>query len=400
MQDSKTALNIYVGLFAILTLTEFFESSLFVSLVRGLFILWSFSYFVKVLVNFKKEPLFIKSLIILFVMFAVYGTLPVLEGKTFHVTAISVKKVISYAYLLKISISLLPIFVFYSYAKKGILTKRYICNSIWFLFAVVTLYYLLMRQTAMGRNDTDEITNNAGYRVLSIIPLLMFLKAKSLKQILFLVYCLLLIILAMKRGAILCSLIVVGIYFLYLLRGKRKSSFWTAIIIICLSVGFLIFAFDRMMSKSELFQERVEETLDGNSSERDTYYLFFLNYYLNETTEREFLLGRGANGTLEIWSNYAHNDWLEIAINQGLLGVAIYLVFWICFLALCLKKIDAQFKTVLWMLFSIYFLKTFFSMSYDQYTLYASIALGYCVAFTYAKKTKVSINTVNSLLRK
>ena len=98
MQDSKTALNIYVGLFAILTLTEFFESSLFVSLVRGLFILWSFSYFVKVLVNFKKEPLFIKSLIILFVMFAVYGTLPVLEGKTFHVTAISVKKVISYAY--------------------------------------------------------------------------------------------------------------------------------------------------------------------------------------------------------------------------------------------------------------------------------------------------------------
>jgi O-antigen ligase len=141
------------------------------------------------------------------------------------------------------------------------------------------------------------------------------------------------------------------------------------------------YAVNRMMSRSDYFQERVNDTMEGDTSGRDIYYAFFIDYYLNNTTDEEFLLGMGANATLGIWHNYAHNDWLEIAINQGLFGVFLYLIYWITFLKLCLKKgVEHKIKTALWIVFVIYFLQTFFSMSYSDYTLYSSMVLGYCIA--------------------
>ncbi len=122
--------------------------------------------------------------------------------------------------------------------------------------------------------------------------------------------------------------------------------------------------------------------MEGNSSGRDFIYEFFWYYFLDSTTTKQFLFGGGAFETLFLFNIYAHNDWLEIAINQGVLGLSIYVFFWLTFLRLCLKcKSDILVKTALWMLFVFFLLKSMFSMSYDQFTLYSNIVLGYCMAY-------------------
>ena len=37
-------------------------------------------------------------------------------------------------------------------------------------------------------------------------------------------------------------------------------------------------------------------------------------------------------------SNFAHNDWLEILTNQGLVGVVIYGFYWVCFMLTCRSR--------------------------------------------------------------
>ncbi len=86
------------------------------------------------------------------------------------------------------------------------------------------------------------------------------------------------------------------------------------------------------MSSSDYMMERIEDTLAGNSSSRDGLYSFFWKYFTEDSCFIHYLLGRGANGTLDIYYNYAHNDWLEIAVNQGLLGIFVYAFYWFGFL--------------------------------------------------------------------
>ena len=78
-----------------------------------------------------------------------------------------------------------------------------------------------------------------------------------------------------------------------------------------------------MMSNSEYFVSRYEQTLEGNTSGRNDIYENLWNTLLLEPNPLYFYLGRGANSTLNIVGNGAHQDWLETFCNNGLLGVII-----------------------------------------------------------------------------
>ena len=126
--------------------------------------------------------------------------------------------------------------------------------------------------------------------------------------------------------------------------------------------------------------KRIEDTLSGNSSGRDNLYTFFWNYFTENADFTHYLLGRGANGTLEIYYNYAHNDWLEIAVNQGLLGIIIYAFYWFCFYKTWKHAKNIDSKTILVLTALIFFAKTLFSMSYADMSYVSTSVLGYALA--------------------
>lgn len=331
--------------------------------------------------QWRNKPIYFKGLNILILLFTIYGFILVFMSPStiyYPLSGISMK---SYSYIKSIYLSLLPIYPFYYYIKKGFLTAERL--RIWgvIFLASVTLSYIRMQRDALkALLDADEITNNSCYLFLSCLPLLVLYRKKPLIQFACLAFVIAFIVMGMKRGAIAIGL-VCAVYFM--LQSIRNSKGKTRILFMLLSIGICIcavFFFTHEMTTSDYMMKRIDDTLAGNTSGRDNLYSFFWKYFTEQADFKHYLIGRGANGTLEIYYNYAHNDWLEIAVNQGILGVVVYAFYWLCFYKTWKHATNIDAKTILALTALIFFAKTMFSMSYNDMSYVSTSVLGYALA--------------------
>lgn len=333
------------------------------------------------------QPSYFKGLNLLVLMFSIYGFALIISSPSTLYYPISGISIPSYNYIKSIYLSILPIYAFYYFSYKGYLTAEKLrLWAIIFCVSCIVSYYYNMRQGLeflIRRGSlAKEITNNVGYTFLSLIPIWVLFRKKPLLQYLGLTLCMAYIIMGMKRGAILIGGVIV-LYFVWRIiktsRGRQRVViFFLTIVLAIVAVYFVI----DMLSNSDYFVQRLEATKEGNSSGRDSLYSFFWTYFTERADFVQYLFGRGANGTLEIYYNYAHNDWLEIAVNQGMFGVIIYVVYWICFYRTWRRSTNVEAKMILALVGIIYFAKTIFSMSYSDMTYICTSVFGYALATT------------------
>ena len=280
---------------------------------------------------------------------------------------------------------MLPIYPFYYFAKKGYLSAGRLRKWGFVFLVSAVISYFKMQQEAFEKllelgSTAEEVTNNSGYLFLSCIPLLVIYRTKPFVQFAALAFVMAFIVMGMKRGAILIGT-VVFVYFIAQTiknsRGKYRFLFIVLSIIVC--IGAVCF-FMYQMENSDYMMRRIEDTMEGNSSHRDDLYSHFWNYFMYSATSLHFLCGRGANGTLEIYYNYAHNDWLELAVNQGILGLLVYIFYWISLCKTWKRTSNIEARTILVMTIFIFFAKTIFSMSYGDMTYVNTSVLGYALA--------------------
>jgi O-antigen ligase len=185
----------------------------------------------------------------------------------------------------------------------------------------------------------------------------------------------------MKRGAILCGVICLVWFMVTNLRKVPRKRKWIVVLVTVAVVVAGVYFFNYMMETSSYFRYRLAATEAGESSGRNDLYSTFYNHFIHEDNPWKFLFGNGASATLKISYNFAHNDWLEIAINQGVVGLVIYLIYWVCYFITWRKtKQQPQAFMAIGMIFINYFLSTLFSMSYDSVSRCAAMVLGYYLA--------------------
>ena len=146
-------------------------------------------------------------------------------------------------------------------------------------------------------------------------------------------------------------------------------------------VSFVIYYFIQdMFESSNYFEKRVTQTLNGDSSTRDETYSYLLDLFLNESSIISFFIGYGADGSILMTDNYAHQDWLELAINCGVLGVTCYIYYWFSFWR-DIKQLpkNNDIHAMLMICFITMLLRSMFSMGYSDIMLGASISCGYCL---------------------
>lgn len=350
----------------------------------GLTLLVSVSCTIKVL-QWNNNPVYFKGFNMLMLLFTIYGFALIVSSPSTLYYPLSGKTMPSYNYIKSIYLSLLPIYPFYYYTKKGYLTAERL--RIWGLIflASITLSYFRMQREALAQlleegSSVEEVTNNMGYLFLSILPMLVIYRKKPLLQFAAFAFVMAFLIMGMKRGAIAIGF-VSATYFMWQLikksSGRVRFMFIFLSVAICVSV---VYFFIYEMATSDYMQHRLESTMEGNSSGRDNLYSFFWHYFTDEADVLHYLIGRGANGTLEIYYNYAHNDWLEIAVNQGVLGLVVYAFYFLGFYKTWKCATNADAKTILALMLFIFFAKTLFSMSYADMTFVATAPLGYALA--------------------
>jgi len=322
-----------------------------------------------------------KGLTLLVAMFTVYGLVLILSGRV--IVRPSGAVVPNYNYIKDIYISLLPVFPFYVFTKQGKLDENMLRDwaVVFLLLTIVSYFFTSQQHLIESENGAEEFTNNLGYVFLPLIPLLVFWNRNRTIQYVGLVVIMLFVLLCFKRGAIIIGAICAAVFLIRTMRsttGTRKV--WVVVLSVVVILAGVYFV-SHLLETSYYFNRRFEETLEGNSSGRDELYGVYWNHFKNEMNPLLFLFGNGANATLTISDNYAHNDWLELAINQGLLGIIIYFVYWLGFYKSWKQTaFDGDIHLAMGLCLMIYFLKTFFSMSYGSMPLYANICIGYCMA--------------------
>ncbi|MBO5619247.1 MAG: O-antigen ligase family protein [Paludibacteraceae bacterium] len=187
----------------------------------------------------------------------------------------------------------------------------------------------------------------------------------------------------MKRGAIfVASICLIPFVLQSIKQGNSKQR-------IVFSIAFLafivvgIYFIQYMLNTSEYFITRINDTLEGNSSLRDSLYAELWKYFINQDSIIEMFFGGGANKTIYIVGNYAHNDWLEILINQGLIGILIYFIYWIALWKTyksCrnIPELNTARNGIL-ICFIASLLMTLFSMSYSNLSIGLTMTLGLCL---------------------
>ncbi len=325
-----------------------------------------------------KLPVFFTGLNMLMALFSLYGVFLILGSDNIGIP--------KYDYLKGIWISLLPIYAFYVFFKEKQINESaiYVWICAFTLIAIAGYYYserIFLLNALLNHSNKVEFTNNAGYAFLSLIPAYVLLYKKPLIQYAALGLSIVYMLISMKRGAIIIGVMCLLLFMWNSLKNVTvKKKMTLVMLIVFLFYGSFWFV-QHKMSESLFFQMRVEDSLEGNSSGRDVIYERILNYYWNETTPIEFMLGSGANASLRKLGVFAHNDWLEIAVNQGLFGIVIFLVFVLLFAKNAISKsYDCHVRLVFQLSFMIFFMKTFFSMSYSDMNLSMTFVLGYCLA--------------------
>ena len=297
------------------------------------------------------------------------------------------ERVTSFNTLKTVLISMLPIYAYYHFSRKGLITESNISRYLLCLLALATIMFIRKQNELMIQTtDVEEFTNNIAYDFLQLIPMLVFLKNKLIWQYTTLAYIVIFVLLGMKRGAILIGVLCL-LYFIYQSYRivSRKNKIRLVALVIIAIVGLSYFASD-FIASSEYFQYRMEETLEGDTSGRNVIYSSLFNHVISRDSLGSILFGEGINHSVAIAGNYAHNDWLELAVNMGLLGILIYITYFTSLtrFTLNIKRYNRDKYVSLVLCLIVMFSTTLISMSYGSLSIGITLALGFNLTNTHS----------------
>lgn len=234
-----------------------------------------------------------------------------------------------------ITIALFSYFPFYYYAKHGYIDTNNIKGFVILLFitSIFNLLYGNFVQT-QERMEEHNVLNQA-YLLVQLIPLFfIFCRGRQL----YLLFALagILILWGSKRGAILCFLVDTLVLFIYMLKEeawvKKYSGVALVLIVILVAVGTYY------VLGNEFLQERLLTTGsedDKSGAIRSERYLMLYTVFFNFSDTMQILFGHGFAQTVTYGEGLAHQDWAELIIDNGLLGLISYLIL----IIICIKSI-------------------------------------------------------------
>ena len=290
-------------------------------------------------------------------------------------------------FLMSIFSSIGPVFSFYLYTKKGLLYENKLKAWFWPFLIIAIIAFFVSREKGIALaieqgSDMEDVTNNASYFIAGLLPFIFLLKKNRFLQYLTIIVIFYFIITSIKRGAILVGALIFVWFFNVSYTSSSKSKRWAVLL---LTIILLIVSYHfvtKLYEQNDYFQHRVEQTVEGNSSNRNLMYVGLLEHFITNDNPMQFLFGEGAYHTVNINRGFkAHNDWLELLIDCGLVTTMIYVIYWISFFVVITKnKSNAMIYFMLGASFIYTLTRTFFSMSFDDTPFFVSMIIGYCFA--------------------
>lgn len=273
---------------------------------------------------YKKKLIHISRIFIVFMVYCwlvttFYG--PIYKNTTsFHA-----------ALILSIT-TILPLFMYiYMYKTVGKISRSFIFVVVSIGVGYLLVYYLLSYKEMMIYSAlNDEVRSSSSYIFLFLLPFLFDTYKKWLK-ILFIVIVLTIIVSSLKRGGIVASVLGLMSYFIVDLIIKNKKSGLKVIgaIIGVSIVFFVVILIIEYNTGSNIFDRFLDIKDDGGSGRIDVYKTTYV--MISQSDFFQYIFGHGYNMVLanSPMNLSAHNDFLEIWYDYGLIALLLYICLYI-----------------------------------------------------------------------
>lgn len=288
----------------------------------------------------------------------------------------------------------LPLFPFYFLARKGEFKESHLLRFfiIMLILSVIEFNYNKNVIISNRISDNTNVVNNTSYYFALLLPYIFIFKNRII-SILSLFIILFFILQGAKRGALIVGLVGAAFYIYYNLTSispkRRITNYLFTISGVLVSLFYL---YDYFLNNEYLI-ERIANISEGGSG-RDIIFINLLNNWYNSDNLFNILFGYGFASTLKYsgTGHFAHNDWLELLTNFGILGVGLYLLIFLNMMFMLFSKnLSYQYKFILISIIFMWFFNTLFSM---VYTSYSGILLMVILSFLIAKKYSKSNSNI------
>ena len=204
---------------------------------------------------------------------------------------------------------------------RNIVSRGVVLRRMYILLAIIGALYFL--RTRLG---VDHQTNTI-YFVYLTLPWLLFGSKKTPSIILMMIFTFL-AMLSLKRSMLLSTVLVWAFYFLYGMENRRNRIF-TILFSLAIVVGIYML-YDRVDDRlGGLLTERVnkEETNTGRS--REAIWEITASMIQNSSIDK-LIVGHGHFGVRRdsFLGISAHNDFLEVIYDYGIIIFILYLCLW------------------------------------------------------------------------
>lgn len=186
-----------------------------------------------------------------------------------------------------------------------------------------------------------------------------------------------------KRGAFISGTMGFIVFTYYQLKTIDEKYRYRSYLLVFIGVlGLSYFAYD-VFQNNEFLIDRLQAIGQGDSSGRDRIYANIFNAWLNTENMFNLLFGFGFAASLSLsgTGNYAHNDWLELLSNFGLLGIVVYMFLFLTAISYIRnKKWDIDKRLLLLTVVLIWFFDAMFARWYISMSGFAQpILLAYLI---------------------
>lgn len=276
----------------------------------------------------------------------------------------------------------------------------FIINTIWICPILIFLYIFsipLIQKHLNGQGQLGAVIFPTYYCITYLVILLVTIKTKM--KWVFIVSSVLVILASTKRAGFLALIIGIMVYLLLdmLIQTTSRKKIRKFVFISIIVISSIILFNNILSSMNITTFERISAIAEDNGSDRTLIWDRIIQSYLRSNLDMQ-LFGHGFHAVeqINIYSTLAHNDYLEILYDFGIIGIVIYIIIQINMIIFLIKSVIKKrvyapalgFAMVLVLFFS---LVSFFG---DESRLINIIVLtwGYCIGF----ENKIDIKTTSS----
>lgn len=280
----------------------------------------------------------------------------------------------------------LPFYSTFFLARNGYLNSKILIRFLLVIVPITVLRFQYNEQQVLMEmlSGNMNVVNNVSYSFVGLIPFVFLIKRQKILAISVMAILMYFIITGAKRGAMVSGgigLVCFVYYQMKVIEGKNKI--WGYFISLIGIITVLYFSYDMLLKNDYLIDRLQSMTEQGGSSGRDKIYEDIFNSWFYSDNILNLVFGYGFAASLELnrLGLFAHNDWLELLSNFGLLGVGIYmLLFYSTKKYIINNNWGIDKKIVILTVVLLWFFATLVSMSYSNTTGgLQAIILGYLI---------------------